>query len=121
MLRALLVDRFKMAVHYEDRPVDVYTLVAAKPKFRKADPSNRTGCTNGPPQAPSACRYPQRRHPLEVITFSIPAFGAESRLTQRSGSSTQPPAARSDSPWERRRIGLRAEGNVRDAFLFLTG
>lgn len=52
MLRALLVDRFKMAVHYEDRPVDVYTLVAVKPKLRKADPSNRTGCTSGPSQAP---------------------------------------------------------------------
>jgi uncharacterized protein (TIGR03435 family) len=31
MLRALLVDRFKLATHYEDRPVDVYTLVATKP------------------------------------------------------------------------------------------
>lgn len=45
MLRALLVDRYKIAYHYEDRSVDAYTLVAAKPKMTKADPSERTGCT----------------------------------------------------------------------------
>jgi uncharacterized protein (TIGR03435 family) len=44
MLRSLLIDRYKMAVHYEDRPVDAYTLVASKPKLTKADPANRTGC-----------------------------------------------------------------------------
>jgi uncharacterized protein (TIGR03435 family) len=45
MLRALLMDRYKMAVHYEDRSMDTYTLVAAKPKLTKADPAGRTGCT----------------------------------------------------------------------------
>jgi len=45
MLRSLLIDRYKMAVHWEDRPMDAYTLVAAKPKLTKADPANRTGCT----------------------------------------------------------------------------
>src|SRR5207237_1370662 len=44
MLRALLVDRYKMATHYEDRPMDAHTLVAVKPKLMKADPANRTGC-----------------------------------------------------------------------------
>ena len=48
MLRALLADRFKLVTHYEDRPVTTYTLVAAKPKLQKADPSNRTGCKEGP-------------------------------------------------------------------------
>jgi len=43
-LQALLIDRFKMKVHFEDRPVDAYTLVAARPKMKKADPSTRTGC-----------------------------------------------------------------------------
>jgi uncharacterized protein (TIGR03435 family) len=52
MMRALLVDRFKMVTHYEDRPMDAYTLVADKPKLKKADPSNRTGCKIGPSQAP---------------------------------------------------------------------
>jgi uncharacterized protein (TIGR03435 family) len=44
MLRALLTDRYKMTVHYEDRPMDAYTLVATKPKLTKADPANRTAC-----------------------------------------------------------------------------
>lgn len=48
MMRALLVDRFKMKVHMEDRPVSVYTLTAVKPKLQKADPSNRSGCKEGP-------------------------------------------------------------------------
>ena len=44
MMRALLIERFQMKVHYEDRPVDAYTLVAGKPKMAKADPAGRTGC-----------------------------------------------------------------------------
>ncbi|HEV8393544.1 MAG TPA: TIGR03435 family protein [Vicinamibacterales bacterium] len=43
-LQALLIDRFKMKVHFEDRSVDAYTLVAVRPKLRRADPSTRTGC-----------------------------------------------------------------------------
>lgn len=48
MLRALLIERFKMKTHMEDRPGQAYTLVAAKPKMKKADPSNRTGFKEGP-------------------------------------------------------------------------
>jgi uncharacterized protein (TIGR03435 family) len=44
MIRALLVDRFKMTYHTEERPVSAYTLVAAKPKMKKADPASRTFC-----------------------------------------------------------------------------
>jgi uncharacterized protein (TIGR03435 family) len=43
-LRALLIDRFKISTHFEDRPVPTYTLTAVKPKLRKADPSNRSNC-----------------------------------------------------------------------------
>ena len=35
-LSALLIDRFKLAVHTEERPLDAYTLLAAKPKLTKA-------------------------------------------------------------------------------------
>jgi len=48
MFQALLIDRFKMKVHYEDRPVNGYVLTAGKPKLQKADPANRTGCHEGP-------------------------------------------------------------------------
>jgi uncharacterized protein (TIGR03435 family) len=43
-LRALLIDRFKLKTHYEDRLVNAYVLVAAKPKLKKADPANRSDC-----------------------------------------------------------------------------
>ncbi len=48
MFQALLIDRFKMKVHYEERPVSGYVLTAGKPKLQKADPANRTGCHEGP-------------------------------------------------------------------------
>ncbi len=48
MLKALLVERFNLKSHFEDRPVNGYVLTAVKPKLQKADPSNRTGCKEGP-------------------------------------------------------------------------
>jgi len=48
MVRALLADRFKLKTHMEERPVDGYVLSAVKPKLQNADPSNRTGCKEGP-------------------------------------------------------------------------
>ncbi len=44
MLRALLTDRFKIRTHYENRPVNAYSLIAAKPRLRQADPANRANC-----------------------------------------------------------------------------
>jgi uncharacterized protein (TIGR03435 family) len=54
MMRALLVDRFKMTYHSEERQVSAYSLVSAKPKMKKADPSSRTSCknSNAPAGAP---------------------------------------------------------------------
>jgi uncharacterized protein (TIGR03435 family) len=52
MLRALLVDRFKMVTHYEDRPLNAYSLVAAKPKLASAERANRAGCKAARSQAP---------------------------------------------------------------------
>jgi len=58
MLRALLADRFKMTYHQEDRPVSAYTLMAGKPKLKKADPASRTFCKNAmaPQGAPPGTR-----------------------------------------------------------------
>jgi len=48
LLRALLLERFKMAVHNEDKPVAGYVLTAAKPKLKPADPAGRTRYLEGP-------------------------------------------------------------------------
>ena len=48
MLRALRIDRFKLAAHTEDRLVSGYALVAAKPRLRRANPANRASCREGP-------------------------------------------------------------------------
>ena len=43
-LRALLAERFQMKYHTEERPVNAYSLLAAKPKLKKADPASRSSC-----------------------------------------------------------------------------
>ena len=54
MMRALLADRFKMTYHTEERTLSAYSLVAVKPKMKKADPDSRTSCKSAPapPSAP---------------------------------------------------------------------
>jgi uncharacterized protein (TIGR03435 family) len=55
MLRSLLAERFKMTFHTEPRKVAAYSLIAPKPKLKKADPDARSSCkqTNNPPGAPA--------------------------------------------------------------------
>jgi uncharacterized protein (TIGR03435 family) len=48
MIRDLVEDRFRLKTHIEERAVPAWTLSALKPKLRKADPANRTGCKEGP-------------------------------------------------------------------------
>ena len=61
LLRALLAERFKLAVHTENRPAEAYTLVAVKPKLKKSDPGTRTKCKEGPGQM---ARTPGTRRPF---------------------------------------------------------
>lgn len=59
MLRALLVERCKLAAHMEARPITAYTLLAAKPKLAKADPANRTTCK----EAATVAKDPRNSNP----------------------------------------------------------
>jgi uncharacterized protein (TIGR03435 family) len=48
MVRNLLVERFKLQTHMEERPINAYTLLSAKPKMKPADPNGRIKCDEGP-------------------------------------------------------------------------
>jgi len=48
MVKSLLADRFRLVTHMEERPISAYTLMAAKPKMKLADPKGRTKCEEGP-------------------------------------------------------------------------
>ncbi len=47
MIRSLVVERFKLEAHMESRPVNAYSLLAVKPKLKKADPTSRTKWQEG--------------------------------------------------------------------------
>lgn len=47
MIRSLIVERFKLVAHIESRPLNTYTLVSAKPKLKKADPTSRAKWQEG--------------------------------------------------------------------------
>ena len=80
MLRALLADRFRMAVHYEDRLVDAYTLVGAKPKLKRADPTARSACktergpVDGQSQITVTCRNTTVAHFAEQLHTMAPNY-----------------------------------------------
>jgi len=52
MLRTLLIQRFRIRTHNEDRVVGVWALVASKSKLTAADPANRSDCQNLPTSSP---------------------------------------------------------------------
>jgi len=68
MIRALLVDRFKMTYHTEERPVTTYSLVAGKPKMKKADPASRTSCRDV--NAPAGSAPGSRTFTCQNITMA---------------------------------------------------
>jgi uncharacterized protein (TIGR03435 family) len=61
MIRALVVERFKLTVHTEQRPIEAYSLVAVKPKLQKSDPTARTRWNEGP--APDG-KDPRKANPI---------------------------------------------------------
>jgi uncharacterized protein (TIGR03435 family) len=47
MIRALIVERFKLKAHNEERPLAAYTLLAVKPKLTKSEANTRIKWQNG--------------------------------------------------------------------------
>jgi uncharacterized protein (TIGR03435 family) len=83
MLRTLLKDQFKMTWHTDERTVPAYTLVAARPKLKKADPESRIACKTayGPPAAPQGsirvtCQNTTMAQLAERLRNLPPGFGA---------------------------------------------
>ncbi|HEY1306342.1 MAG TPA: TIGR03435 family protein [Vicinamibacterales bacterium] len=77
MVRTLLIERFKMKMHFEDRPVSAYTMtVSDKPKLTKADPAGRTRCFDGPaPGAPDLRnKFPTRNRLITCQNITMPLF-----------------------------------------------
>jgi uncharacterized protein (TIGR03435 family) len=133
MIRALLLDRFKLKFHYEDRPMDAYTLVAVKPKLKKADSSIRTGCKTEPaprsdPDSPrltvATCRnltmaqFAEELSDLSTNYLHYPAVDATgltargtlaSPLTQSLRASSPSPPARADPGRASRRAARSRE------------
>jgi uncharacterized protein (TIGR03435 family) len=72
MLRALLEQRFKLAVHEEKQTVPVYALTAPKGigKLKPADGTGRTGCTFTP--ADGAILYSCRNTTMAQFTEKLP-------------------------------------------------
>jgi uncharacterized protein (TIGR03435 family) len=91
LLRSLLVDRFGLKYHSEERVVNSYALTASKPKMKKADPSSRTSCKNvstlaGAPPPPGsqvvACQN------ITMDQFAARLQGMTSELTWPVANST---------------------------------
>jgi uncharacterized protein (TIGR03435 family) len=48
MIKSLVVERFRLQTHMEERPMNAYTLVSVKPKMKPADANGRIRCVEGP-------------------------------------------------------------------------
>jgi uncharacterized protein (TIGR03435 family) len=61
MLRNMLMDRFGLVVHSEEKQVTVYALTADKPKLKQADPSVRSKCSEGAAVTAALAGMPPQR------------------------------------------------------------
>ena len=87
MLRTLLIERFQMKTHFEDRPLNAYTLTASeKPRLTKSDQSSRTRCLEGPaPGTPDPrTRFPSRNRLITCQNMTMAQF-AERLMPWASG------------------------------------
>jgi uncharacterized protein (TIGR03435 family) len=94
MLRNLLIERFQIKWHYENRRVTASSLVALKPKLARPDPSRRATCQEGRVvkddprdtnpmlsslfvcQHATMAQFASRLQPLDPLDFSYPVEDA---------------------------------------------
>jgi uncharacterized protein (TIGR03435 family) len=76
MLQSLIVDRFQVKWHMEDRPMPAFTVLADGPKMAKADPARRTRCFEGAPAGSvAAAKPPQFPRLVTCENVSMEQFG----------------------------------------------
>ena len=76
MLRSLLVEKFQIKWHMEDRPVPAFAIVADGPKMTKGDPTKRTRCFEGlPPGSPATAKPPQFPRLVTCENVTMAQFG----------------------------------------------
>ncbi len=83
MLRALIVERFQIKAHMEERPTEAYTLIASAPHMKRADPGVRASCKEGP--GPDG-KDPRLTNPLlsrlvNCRSMTMPQLADELQLT----------------------------------------
>ena len=54
MVRALIIERFQVKYHMDNRPMPTFEIVADSPKMAKADPTRRSRCVEGAPAVSGA-------------------------------------------------------------------
>ena len=76
MLRTLIIEKFQVKWHMEDRPMPAFDLVADNPKMAKADPTQRTRCFNGAsPGSAAAAKPPPFARQVTCVNVSMEQFG----------------------------------------------
>jgi uncharacterized protein (TIGR03435 family) len=91
MLQALIVERFQMKYHMEDRPMPAYNIRADSPKMTRSDPAKRTRCFEGaPPGSAAAARGAQFGRQVTCENISMAQFG--NWLPSIAGGYTRVPA-----------------------------
>jgi uncharacterized protein (TIGR03435 family) len=76
MLRSLLIEKFQIKWHMEDRPIPGFTLVADGPKMTKGDPAKRSRCFEGAAAgSPAAAKPPQFPRLVTCENVSMEQFG----------------------------------------------
>ena len=92
MLRSLLIEKFQIKWHWEDRPIPGFTIVADGPKMAKGDPAKRTRCFEGAPAgSAAAAKPPQFPRLVTCENVSMQQFGQ--LLPQIAGGYTRVAAA----------------------------